>query len=144
MGIPVDLNQRTNSICKEGSSRYGEEKTKLVPGARHGSNVYPFDSSGWRLSVQFSKPERHFSIRDVAAFLGHAALAQSFLFSGRNLPVRAPKQRGNKRLFKLHRSCPLKLPCLVLYPAIQDPSLRSAQLYCPAPPLFSKRLEPLP
>src|SRR5213594_2768258 len=34
MGIPVDLNQRTNSICKEGSSRYGEEKTKLVPGAR--------------------------------------------------------------------------------------------------------------
>src|SRR5712664_4092313 len=34
MGIPADLNQRTNSICKEGSSRYGEEKTKLVPGAR--------------------------------------------------------------------------------------------------------------
>src|SRR6266516_1246227 len=34
MGIPVDLNQRTNSICKEGSSRYGEDKTKLVPGAR--------------------------------------------------------------------------------------------------------------
>jgi hypothetical protein len=35
MGIPVDLNERTNSICKEGSGRYGEEKAKLVPGDRY-------------------------------------------------------------------------------------------------------------
>src|SRR5437899_1464707 len=34
------------SICKEGSSRYGEEKTKLVPGARYGPNVCRFVSSG--------------------------------------------------------------------------------------------------
>jgi hypothetical protein len=39
MGIPVDLNQRTNSICKEGSGRYGEEKTKLVPGDGIGPNA---------------------------------------------------------------------------------------------------------
>jgi hypothetical protein len=91
-----------------------------------------------------SKPDRHFSIRNVAAFLGQTALAQPFLFSRSKLPVRASDQRGNKGLFKLHRSCPLKLRRLFPYPAIQDPCVRSAQLCRPLPPPFSKRLEPLP
>jgi len=40
-----------------------------------------------------SKPDRHFSIRNVAAFLGQAALAQPILFSGGKLPVRASDER---------------------------------------------------
>jgi len=47
MGIPVALNERTNSICKEGSGRYAEEKTKLVPGEGSGLNVCRLDLSGW-------------------------------------------------------------------------------------------------
>ncbi len=47
MGIPVALKQRTNSICKEGSGKYAEEKTKLVPGEGSGPNVCPFALSGW-------------------------------------------------------------------------------------------------
>src|SRR6266446_9820761 len=65
-----------------------------------------------------SKPERHFSIRDVAALLSQAALLQPFLFSRCKLPVRASDQRGNEGLFKLHRPCPLKLRRLFLFPAI--------------------------
>jgi len=47
MGIPVALKQRTNSICKEGSGKYAEEKTKLVPGEGSGPNVCRLDWSGW-------------------------------------------------------------------------------------------------
>jgi hypothetical protein len=47
-------------------------------------------------------------------------------------------------MFKLDRSCPLKLRPLSPYLAIEDPCVGSPQLYRPLPPLFSKRLEPLP
>ena len=76
------------------------------------------DREGWSHAAVLSKPERHFSIRDFAAFLGQAALLQSFLFSRCKLPARASDQRGNKGLFKLHRSRPLKLRRLFPYPAI--------------------------
>ena len=49
-----------------------------------------------------------------------------------------------ERLFKLHRSCPLKLCRFFPYGAMQDPRLCPAQFYSPLSPLISKQLEPLP
>src|SRR5205823_5594082 len=43
----LDLNQRANLVYLGGVEKCGEEKTKLVPGARHGPNVCRFVSSGW-------------------------------------------------------------------------------------------------
>ena len=103
-----------------------------------------YEREGWHREAVLLKPERHFPIGDVSASLGQAALAQPILFSSCKLPVRASHERGNKGLFKLHRSCPLKLSRLFPCPAIQDSRVRSAKLCGPLPPLFSKGAEPLP
>src|SRR5438132_14100565 len=84
MGIPVDLNQRTNSICKEGSSRYGEEKTKLVPGARIELATPAF--SGRRSTNELPRHISSFSILGTIA--GRVNLA-----FGRRLSLCAPSRQ---------------------------------------------------
>src|SRR5204863_4319410 len=107
MGIPVDLNQRTNSICKEGSSRYGEEKTKLVPGARIELATPAF--SGRRSTTELPRQWYRFKY-----FRERASLSQTFTHHDCKAAVTASIHRTLSS-----SSCPSTLRADAFHPADQ-------------------------
>src|SRR6266853_3665468 len=118
MGIPADLNQRTNSICKEGRSRYGEEKTKLVPGARIELATPAF--SGRRSTNELP---RHWCLEIVGVMRSRVNSAKKQvvgqpdqeLGDATTIRTRAPCGIGERTSMRVSSTNEARTACYVLY-----------------------------